>query len=40
MTTKGTFNIVNENYVKNNKNVVRKQLLIFINLIVMYEKFG
>lgn len=40
MTTKGTFNKVNENYVRNNKNVVRKQLLIFINLIVMYEKFG
>lgn len=40
MTTKGTFNKVNENYIRNNKNVVRKQLLIFINLIVMYEKFG
>lgn len=40
MTSKDTFNIVNENYVRNNKNVVRKQLLIFINLIVMYEKFG
>lgn len=40
MITKGMFDIVNENRVRNNKNIVRKQLLIFISLIVIYGKFG